>query len=104
MEQFILNELPEDIYKNYKMVIERFKIDRIYYIENEKDINLADDIEIDGYTMRMSKSLRMTLPVKKYFTILLELKSRENIKEPYWYFKIQTLDKLLEIMNKDDQN
>lgn len=104
MENFILDELPEDIYKDYKEVIEKFKIDKIYYIENEKDIDLADDIIIDGYTMRMSKSLRSTLPIKKYFTILLELKSRENIKEPYWYFKIQTLDKLQEIIDKDNQD
>lgn len=96
MEEFKLNDLPIEFQDKYKKLVEKYKIDRIFYIEDENKLLNLGDLEIEGYTMRMSKSLKTLLPIKKYFTIVLELKSRDNIKEPYWNFRIQILDKLLE--------
>ncbi|WP_299996561.1 hypothetical protein [uncultured Clostridium sp.] len=96
MEEFKLNDLPIEFQDKYKELVEKYKIDRIFYIEDENKLLNLGDLEIEGYTMRMSKSLKTLLPIKKYFTIVLELKSRDNIKEPYWNFRIQILDKLLE--------
>ena len=96
MEEFKLNDLPIEFQDKYKELVEKYKIDRIFYIEDENKLLNLGDLEIESYTMRMSKSLKTLLPIKKYFTIVLELKSRDNIKEPYWNFRIQILDKLLE--------
>lgn len=96
MEELEFNNLPVEYQNKYKEIIERYKIEKIFYIEDENQLLNLGDLEVEGYTMRMSKSLKTLLPIKKYFTIILELKSRENIKEPYWNFRIQILDNLLE--------
>lgn len=103
MESVLINNLPKEVEEKYSEIIEDYKIDRIYYIDNEDKLLNLGDINIDGYIMRMSKSLKTLLPIKKYFTIILEMKSRDNIKEPYWNFKIQLLDKLLEIKDQANQ-
>lgn len=103
MESVLVKELPEEYKEKYSEVIKDYKINEIYYIENEDKLLHLNDIEVEGYTMRMSKSLKTLLPIKKYFTIILEMKSRENIKEPYWNFRILLLDKLVENKNQEAQ-
>ena len=71
MEEFKLNDLPIEFQDKYKELVEKYKIDRIFYIEDENKLLNLGDLEIEGYTMRMSKSLKTLLPIKKYFTIVL---------------------------------
>lgn len=101
MEDILVKELPKEYEEKYSEIIKDYKIKEIYYIEDENKLLNLNDFKIDDYTMRMSKSLKTLLPIKKYFTIVLEMKSRENIKEPYWNFKIQLLDKLVENKNQE---
>ena len=101
MEDILVKELPKEYEEKYSEIIKDYKIKEIYYIEDENKLLNLNDFKIDDYTMRMSKSLKTLLPIKKYFTIVLEMKSRENIKEPYWNFRIQLLDKLVENKNQE---
>lgn len=100
MESLRLEDLSLENQEKYRDIIQKYNITNLYYIEDEKDKLNITDLTVDGYTMRMSKSFKTLFPIKKYFTIMMESKSRENIKEPYWNFRIKTLDKLLEDQSK----
>lgn len=96
MEPLKFEEIPLEDQEKYKDIIQKYNISDLFYIENEKDKLNFTDLIIEGYTMRMSKAFKSLFPIKKYFTIIMESKSRENIIAPYWNFRILILDNLLE--------
>lgn len=90
------NELSIEEQEKYGEIIQKYNITNIFYIEEERDKLDLTDLEVDGYLMRMSKTFKNLFPIKKYFTIVMESKSRENIISPYWNFRILILDNLLD--------
>lgn len=99
MKIFNIEDLPKEINEKYKKIIDDYKFNTIYYIEDKLDMIGIDQIKIDDYTLKLSKSFISILPIKQYFTIVLESKSRENVKEPCWSYRLYILDKLLEKEN-----
>lgn len=89
-------------YDKYKEVIERYGISKIFYIENKFDIMDYEYLETDETKLKVSKPLIETLPFKKYFSLILTAKSRSNVNEPYYFYKIETLDKLRIDILKDN--
>lgn len=88
-------------YNKYKEAISRYGINRIFYIEDKYDVMSYDYIETDDTRLKVSKSLISILPTKKYFTLILTSKSRSNVNEPYFFYKIETLDTLyIEILKE----
>ena len=97
------NELPKECQEKYEEIVKEYNINTIYYIEDKLDLLYLNEIDIDGYKLNISKGLSMILPIKEYFTIILESRSRENIKEPYWNYRLYKLDKLLEIQQNEEE-
>ena len=92
-EQFKQEE-PE-LYENSKEAINRFKVNRIFYIEDKYDLMSYDYLETEDTKLKVSSSLIYSLPMKKYFTLVLTAKSRSNVNEPYYFYKIQTMNQLI---------
>lgn len=103
MKVLTIDQLEDEYKERYGEIIKEYNIKNLYYLESEIERNEVPGFEVEGYYVRNSPSLSYILPIKQYFTIIVESVSRSNINEPYQNYRFYNLEKLLEKKNKEKE-